>query len=491
MKATTHGLRTGALTLAATLASAPVLASSHMDAPLITLDDAANTTDVYAFVSAKDGVEYLTTALAVYPFEEPGIGPNKYNFDDEVLYEIHVALGDDVQNGHPTLSYQFEFDTQFKNQNTILQSYLGVITDVDDEFQNLTQTYKITQIDHGTGEKIDLRSDDQVLKVPPNNQGIATPRYNIGDDGENPARPGVDSTAALDGYTQQTIYDLSGGHRVFAGQRDDGFYADIQGVFDLLQLKSPVLGLDSPNKPFDSQGGFNVHTIVLQIPVDELGGQKQIVGVYATTSRHQERVLTEDGNNTKGDWVQVGRQGNPLFNEAFVAIADKDRYSRTPPSKDNELFRQYAETPELAALLNAIHGTSAVTSDRTDIAGIFIPDLIKVDLSTGPARLAGNPDDEGFHRLSIFGGDVLTGTVQDGFGGGAVPGGWPNGRRFGDDVLDIAVCAALSDLRDPANLSIACDGTVDVDAVIANDMTYNKVMPYAATPLNGRNHGHH
>ncbi|MGC1953497.1 MAG: DUF4331 family protein, partial [Gammaproteobacteria bacterium] len=113
MKATTHGLRTGALTLAATLASTPVLASSHMDAPLITLDDAANTTDVYAFVSAKDGVEYLTTALAVYPFEEPGIGPNKYNFDDEVLYEMHVSLGDDVQKGLATLSYQFEFDTQF------------------------------------------------------------------------------------------------------------------------------------------------------------------------------------------------------------------------------------------------------------------------------------------------------------------------------------------------------------------------------------------
>lgn len=491
MKATTHGLRTGVLTLAATLGSASALASSHMDAPLITLDDAANTTDVYAFVSAQDGVEYLTTALAVYPFEEPGIGPNKHNFDDDVRYEIHVALGDDVQEGRPTLSYQFEFDTQFKDQNTILQSYLGVIEEVDDEAQNLTQTYTVTQVDHLGGAEVDLRSGDQVLKVPPNNQGIATPRYNIDDDGENPARPGVDSLEALDVYTQQTIYDLSQGHRVFAGQRDDGFYADIQGVFDLLQLQSPVLGLDSPNKPFDSQGGFNLHTIVLQIPVDELGGSEQIVGVYATTSRRQERVLTNDGDQTAGQWVQVGRQGNPLFNEGFVAIADKDRYSRTPPSKDGELFRQYAETPELAALLNAIHGTNAITTERTDIAGIFIPDLIKVDLSTGPARLAGNPDDEGFHRLSVFGGDVLTSTVQEGLGGGTVPGGWPNGRRFGDDVLDIAVCAALSDLRDPANLAIACDATVDVDAVVTNDISYNKVMPYAATPLNGRNHGHH
>ena len=79
-----------------------------MDAPLITLDDAANTTDVYAFVSERGGVKYLTTALAVYPFEEPGIGPNKYNFDDNVLYEIHVATGDDVARGRTTYAYQFD-----------------------------------------------------------------------------------------------------------------------------------------------------------------------------------------------------------------------------------------------------------------------------------------------------------------------------------------------------------------------------------------------
>ncbi len=487
-------LRTTALSLGMALGGGSVLASSHMDAPLITLDDAANTTDVYAFVTQKDDIQYLTTALAVYPFEEPGIGPNKYNFDDNVRYEIHVALGKDVERGRPTLSYQFDFKTNYKNRNTILQSYLGVINEVDDDGQNLTQTYKVTRVDrrvHGKARRTRLQFADQVLKVPPNNQGVATPKYNVDDDGDNPARAGVDSERALDEYTRATIYDLKDGHRVFAGQRDDGFYADIQGVFDLLQLESPVLGLDSPNKPFDSQGGFNVHTIVLQIPTDELGGAQQVVGVYATTSRRQTRVLRGYRDKYQGHWVQVGRQGNPLFNEGFVAIADKDRYSRTPPTRDHELFSQYALEPELAALLNAIHGTQAITTDRTDIAAIFIPDLIKVDLSTGPVALAGDPDDANFHRLSVFGGDTLTSTVQEGLGGGAIPGGWPNGRRFGDDVLDIAVCAALSDLRDSSNLSIACDATVDVDAVAANDITYNKVMPYAATPLNGRNHGHH
>jgi hypothetical protein len=135
----------------------------------------------------------------------------------------------------------------------------------------------------------------------------------------------------------------------------------------------------------------------------------------------------------------------------------------------------------------------APTTKRTDIAGIFIPDLIKVDLSTAPARLAGggamdpvNPDDQGFSRLSIFGGDTLTSQIQAGFGNGVVPGGWPNGRRFGDDVVDIAVTALISDLRVSPPIIRGPAG----DGVDKNDIAYNKVFPYAATPLNGRNHVH-
>jgi hypothetical protein len=191
----------------------------------------------------------------------------------------------------------------------------------------------------------------------------------------------------------------------------------------------------------------------------------------------------------------VARQGNPLFNEGLVAIKDKDLYSRTTPEVDATLFKKYALTPELSALINALvlGGNVAPTTNRTDIAGIFIPDLIKVDLSTGPARLAGggpshpaNADDLGFSRLSIFGGDTLTSTVQAGFGNGTVPGGWPNGRRFGDDVVDIAVTALISDLRVSPPIIVGPAG----DNVNGNDIAYNKVFPYAATPLNGRTHRH-
>jgi Domain of unknown function (DUF4331) len=459
-----------------------VIASSHMDAPLITLDPAANTTDVYAFVQEENGVKVLVTALGVYPHQEPGIGPNKYNFDDNVLYEIHVATGTDLAAGRPTLSYQFRFTTDFKNRNTILQSYLGVIQNVDDAAQNLTQTYTVTRVDHRSGRSTQLGAGT----VPPNNQGNATPFYNQGDDGENPARDGVATEAQLDRYTQQSIVSLSGGYIAFAGQRDDGFYADIQSIFDLARLRNPGK---------DSQGGFNIHLMALAIPVSELGGDTQVVGVYATTSRPRVRIVKSSKNGSKGDFVQVARQGNPLFNEGLVALEDKDLYSRSSPENDNNLFSKYATAPEVAKLLNALvfNQTVAPETDRTDIAGIFIPDLIKVDLSTAPCRLAGggpshltNPDDPGFSRLSIFGGDVLTSKVQSGFGGGIIPGGWPNGRRFGDDVVDIAVTAIISDLRTNPPIIRGPAG----DNVDHNDMAYNKVFPYESTPQNGRAHSH-
>jgi hypothetical protein len=476
--------------LLAGIASGTAFASSHMDAPLIVLDPAANTTDVYAFVDENNGVKSLVTALGVYPFEEPGIGPNKYNFDPNVLYEIHVATGDDVKAGRATFSYQFQFTTRFKTQSTILQSFLGVINDVGDANQNLTQTYSVTKVDHRTGARTLLGRGI----VPPNNQGIATPFYNQNNDGNMPARDGVATEAELDKYTRQSIQHLAGGYVSFAGQRDDGFYADIEAIFDLLQLRSPGK---------DVQGGFNIHLMALEIPVSELGGDGQVVGVYATTSRRQVRVLESQGEDnqdsgpvTFGQYVQVARQGNPLFNEALVAIADKDLYSRTQPTQDQMLFQKYALNPELAHLLNVIvfggHGPAPETN-RTDIAAIYIPDLIKVDLSTKACRLAGggtnnltNPDDPGYSRLGIFGGDVLVSKIQPGFGGGVIPGGWPNGRRFGDDVVDIAVTALISDLRVSPPVINGPAG----DGVDHNDMAYNKVFPYESTPQNGRNHIH-
>ena len=471
------------LSLAALLASTTsVLASSHMDAPLITLDDAANLTDVYAFVSpAPGGGKYLSLAMSVYPFEDPGIGPNKFNFDDRVAYALHVSTGADVAAGRKSFSYVFQFRTTYKTRATILQSYTGVVQNVGDQAQNLTQVYDVLEIDwRQGGNGVSYLGSGT---VPPNNQGRATPFYNQ-NSGDGPALGGVAASAQLDRYTAQGIAPLSNGMVAWAGQRDDGFYADIGATFDLLSLQNPGK---------DSQKGFNVHTMAVQIPVGRIGGDMQVVGVHASTYRQSIEFRTDTMDPIQyGPFVQVGRQGNPLFCEAFVAIQDKDAYNRLTPETDAQMFAAYAQTPELAALLNALvfapNPIPGIQTNRTDLAGIFIPDLIKCDLSTAAARLAGggaahptNPDDAGFSRLSIFGGDLLASPLQN----TQVPGGWPNGRRFGDDVYDIGVSAVISDLRvNPPVIRQAGDN------VNSNDVAYNKVMPYAPTPHNGRVHSH-
>jgi hypothetical protein len=323
------------------------------------------------------------------------------------------------------------------------------------------------------------------------------------------AKPGVTNSALLDSYTSQTIYTNSFSYLSFAGQRDDGFYADVLSIFDLLQLRNPGK---------DSQKGFNIHEMVLRIPMSELGSVRQTVGVYATTSRRQITVLRNGApysgttlsnfdrmdrdplssvdpkaapNSISGSWVQVARQGNPLFNEVLVALADKDVYSRTSPTIDSEVFAKYALNPAPAALFNDIYNGGVnipnIESNRTDIEAVFIPDVIKVDLSTGPAHLANNGDTN-YNSLGVFGGDTLTSQLTT----NPVSGGWPNGRRYGDNVADIALAAILTStniLAGPPSYGIFTTNVVS-QGVLTNDAIYSSVFPYESTPHNGRNHLH-
>ena len=154
----------------------------------------------------------------------------------------------------------------------------------------------------------------------------------------------------------------------------------------------------------------------------------------------------------------------------MVALADKDKYNRTFPTDDAAQYVTYALNSELAVLINAVFGTTFQTTDRVDLQAIYIPDLIRVNTTTGPVRVSG---EEGFSRLSFIGGD----TVAD-ENGNQIPSGWPNGRRFGDDVTDIALTAIASG---PSFTTIILVG----DNVAANDQLYNQTFPYGGTPNAG------
>jgi Domain of unknown function (DUF4331) len=477
-------------------------ASSHSDAPLIKLDPQANLTDVYAFVRQRPtGERVLVVAASVRPFSEPGDGVMYEAFSPDALYSLHIT--------HPTTGaevqrFDFQFSTpsvedgNYKNTDTILRygrgTEIGPVQTVGDARQNFSQTYRVsTSTGTGSARKSrTLGSPQQTLFVAPPNVGLkTTPFYN---DTEGRAISGAASTAALDAYTQQTLYPLADsrvptGYTVFCGPREDGFYADTPGIFDLLQTRildnngSLADGLGQDGGGHDGFKGFNVLQFSIVIPLTSLPSfpytgalqpAGQGVGVYASVSRPRVTLRTlKRPDVSAGPWVQVNRLGNPLFNEVLVALADKDAYNRCSPPQDAALFAKYARSPELPVLINAVFGTSFATTDRADLVAVYIPDVIRVNTQTAATKVAG---DAGFNRLSFIGGDTI-----DNGAGAQIPAGWPNGRRFGDDVVDIALTAVASG---PTFSTI----TVVGDNVAANDALYHRIFPYGATPHAGPRH---
>jgi len=291
---------------------------------------------------------------------------------------------------------------------------------------------------------------------------------------------GAQTRETLDPYTAQTTYDLPGGTTVFCGPRDDAFFADTGGIFDLLEGRVIGNSLGQAGNGVDGFKGYNVLHYAIVIPISQLTPSAYTgalqpastgVGVYASVSRPRTTLRRPTGEDvSSGPYVQVNRLGNPLFNEVLVAAVDKDNYNRSSPPTDPQLYAKYAQTPELATLLNVVYGTNFVTTGRADLVAIFIPDVLRVNTTTGPVTV---PGDTAFNRLSFIGGD----TVANG-AGTQIPAGWPNGRRFGDDVVDIALTAIASG---PTFSTITIVG----DNVPANDAIFNHTFPYAATPNAG------
>lgn len=478
-----RGLTAGALAVAGL--SGAALASNHSDAPLSKQDPQINLTDVYGFIGHKyddSSIKVLNVVINVRPFCEPGDGVIYDKFADDAIYSIHLT---DPNSGETRLRYNFRFsavNAGFKNVNTALSYGLGTevgpILTVGDARQNYTQTYVVERgFDDDRPSVIGAN-----LMVPPPNVGKSTtPAYN-GDDCF--AVSGATTLDELDNYTRDTIYDTSSGEVVWAGLRDDSFFCDIPGIFDLLRGRlldnngTLADGLGQDGGGNDGFKGFNVLSFAIQIPLSTLTeagipqmydtlffGQQTGVGIYASTSRPKSRLISSDGTRkNRGGWVQVQRLGNPLLNEGLIAIVDKDRFNLSSPPGD-DLFASYVENPELAVLINTVFGTSFAATGRTDLRAIFIPDVLRVVTTTDEVPLNGQP---GFHRLGFIGGDTTSG----------VSSGWPNGRRLGDDVVDIALTAIASG---PTYSTI----TVVGDNVEGNDLPYPQVFPYGATPHSG------
>ena len=414
----------GVLTVRA-LGPEPGQASSHREAPLIAEDPSADTTDLYAFRSL-DAPNHLTVIANWIPAEDPAAGPNWYRFSERARYAIHVDRGGD---GKADVSYRF----RFKNREDVL--FLG----------NTVQDYTVSRVVRGK-ETLVARG-----VTPPNNIGPrTTPNYRQ--------------------LAEAAVSTLDGGGKVFAGQREDAFFADIGAIFDLVAIRK---GTGNMGGGKDFFAGYAVHGIALQIPISQLDDSDHTVGVWATTERPRVKIREFRRNGIRRfheerQWVQVSRLGNPLINEVIIPTRLKDKWNASRPSKDAQ-FEQYYRTPMLAAVINQLYGLGIQETNRDDLVAVLLTgvpglnftgpklaDMLRVNLSIPPTA---SPN-----RLGVLAGDTA---------------GFPNGRRLEDDVVDIAERAVAGKLLGhPA-------GDLLGDGVDGNDVPNLASFPYENDPPSG------
>jgi hypothetical protein len=492
--------------------------SSHREAPQISKDPNADSTDVYAFVS-PDAPGTVTLIANYIPLEAADGGPNFYEFSDDVVYAIHV---DNNGDGNPNISYEFWFTTV----NNIPSSFLyndgpiTALTGAGAANWNRQQTYTLYRVDYGDGgwpNAVSRVALGENLPVPPCNIGpLSTPDY-----------------AALATQAIVSVGSRNYSATAFAGQRADGFYVDLGAVFDLADLRPfegahamfglKSTGLMSAMPGVNSLAATNVHTLALQIPINQLTRHRStptsvndptaVIGVWTTASRQKVRILGDHNGGPvgSGPYAQVSRLGNPLINELLIGIGQKDFWNTQYPADDQQ-FASFYTNPLLAQLLptlypvfpnlakyNTVPGSFATNAhgpDRADLVAILLTGIPGSVVPTAPTYSGtGVQADE--LRLNVAVAPTTAAPSNLGVLGGD-PAGFPNGRRVFDDVATIALIAVagaslgLVDKKfipDKAatpgtNVSFGLTSSA-TDTTAMGTEKYLKAFPYLATPWSG------
>ena len=498
-------------TLLAILIVSPNLAygASHREAPITALDRAADITDWYAFVSYDDPTK-VTFLLNVDPLLDPGNGPNYFPFDPDIVYAIKI------DNDHDALAdvgFEIRFQTEIRAPG-VFTAFIGAGNGINSP-TNAPKTLAeggiptqvippaITALDGKGSEGLNLRQTYQVWMT--RGYGANVSRTNITGPRKLIAVPSNVGARTMPDYTalaKQGIYTIDGGIRVFAGTVDDPFYIDLGGAFDSLNLRGKfpsgtpgVLtaeqdGNDRQNFGPDTVAGYNVNTIAIEVPINQLtqgGGiypatdPRAVIGTWGTTSRPRvsvRRSPEEQGGFGEDfpSFRQVQRMGNPLINELIIGTGSKDRWSMGEPADDGQ-YASYFLDPLLARALNAVYGGLRVPdAPRNDLLllGQYLPPIAPAGTPTGPVadllRLnTGVPPTPAAKRSRL-------GALANDLGG------FPNGRRVSDDVTDIALRVVAGVL---AGFSGAPYNTLG-DGVNTNDVPYQETFPYVAFANSGR-----
>jgi hypothetical protein len=440
----------------AALSAAPVMASSHREAPFITTAPKVDGTDFYMFRSYESGREEFVTLLANYiPLQAAYGGPNFFALDPNALYEIHI---DNNGDGKEDMTFQFRFT------NTLAAGGAGITLPIGGKNVAipLVQAGQIANPGDGT---INLGESYSVTLVRGDRRtGTATAVTNASNGSATFIKPidniGTKTIPNYADYAGRHIYtvNIPGCNvpaKVFVGQRKDAFAVNLGTIFDL--VNAPVSVITNPaliNAGHNDLDDANVTTMALEVHRSCLTAGDDVIGGWTTASLRQARLLNpspasghQASEKPGGAWVQVSRLGMPLVNEVVIGLKDKDKFNASAP-KDDGQFADYVTNPTLPKLLEIalnIPGTSPTNFPRTDLVTTFLTgipgvnqprnvvasEMLRLNTAIAPVPFAQQ------NRLGIVG------SLRD---GGSDFAGFPNGRRPKDDVVDVSLVAVMGGL---------------------------------------------
>jgi len=455
-------------------------ASSHREAPFITEQPKVDGTDFYMFRSYEPGREDFVTLIANYlPLQDPYGGPNYFNLDPEARYAIRI---DNDGDGVEDLSFVFRTFTNLKGialpiggaDVGIPLIQAGVID--QSATVNRFENYGVELVRGPLGPTL---TGGQPL-VNRRNGGVrfGKPIDNVG------AKTFPDYAA----YAANFVFDAGipgcADGRLFVGQRKDPFVVNLGEVFDLVNIPNP---LGAPDAETDDLADKNVTSFVLEVPIDCLRGGGDVIGGWTTAHLPRTRTLVDDPSfdrpeDGSAEFVQVSRLGMPLVNELVIGLADKNRFNASRPDGDLR-FAGYVTNPTLPALLELLFGVGAPTNiPRNDLVAAFVTGIDGLNqLGFGEMQ-----------RLNV----AVPPTPRDQQSNHGVAGGdnagFPNGRRPGDDIVDVELRVAMGLLCHAFPGAFGCDpadapaGLLPfTDGASVDSSFFDDAFPYLKTPLAG------
>ena len=360
----------------------PAGASDHGDAPYNSSDQAIDGADAYAFLDPSDNTR-IVVALTSRGFIAAGENNNFGQFDPSVRYRFEMELTGDPRPDR-------FIDVTFSRRTAAAAPQVATVTLMD-------------------GQQFTANS---------------TP-------------PSVCIAGSANCPPAATITDLgTTGVRFFAGMRDDTFNFDIPAfAAATAALRACVAAQNPPDgacvtaalAPFqrgrDPFAGYNVMNIVISIPralfTAAAGGNVTEIGVNGVLQRRTPQLFLASPDQVKpggnypatgfGRWVTLDRNGVPAINAVIIPFGRKDEFNASTGQDDaNGRF-----AADIVAALKAL-GTNDTNIGILASVAVTRGDMLRLNLNT--------------QNTGIGTGE----TVQ-------TPGyaGFPNGRRPGDDAVDV------------------------------------------------------